>query len=114
VSIAPRNAALAVQPVSLSQLHVAALYLNFALHSQPELRWLASAALCAELPYGWGVATSPRNEPYYYNPALVVAQWEHPAHCFLRGVAMVILSRRAGDDVEKSSASALRWSTSRT
>ena len=31
-------------------------------------------ALCAELPYGWGVATSPRGDPYYYHPALLCVQ----------------------------------------
>ena len=89
-SIEPRTAALAAQPVSLSELHVAALYLGFGLQSHPELCWLASAALCAELPYGWGVATSPRGDPYYYNPALLCVQWEHPAHCYLRALVMVV------------------------
>lgn len=89
-SFEPRSAALATQPASLSELHVAALYLGFGLRSHPDLCWLASAALCAELPYGWGVATTPGGDPYYYNPALVVAQWEHPTHAYLRGLAMVI------------------------
>ena len=69
---------------------MAALYLGFGLQSHPELCWLASAALCAELPYGWGTATSPRGDPYYYNPALLCVQWEHPAHCYLRALVMVV------------------------
>ena len=73
-SFEPRSAALATQPASLSELHVAALYLGFGLRSHPDLCWLASAALCAELPYGWGVATSPRGDPYYYHPALLCVQ----------------------------------------
>ena len=93
-SYEPRNAALAARPRSLSELHVAALYLGFGLRAHPELGWIASAALCAGLPYGWRVAYASSGAPYYYHPALLCSQWEHPTHCHLRGLVQVILGKR--------------------
>ena len=72
-------------------LYVAATYLGISLRATPELYWVASAALCAQLPAGWREAAGGDGMPYYFHPGLGHAMHEHPAHCHWRGVARFLL-----------------------
>ena len=90
-SLEARHAALAVRPRSLMELHRAAVYLGIPLRRHPELLWIASALYAAQLPLGWFEARTAEGTVYYYCPALGCAQWEHPAHCHLRGVAQFFM-----------------------
>ena len=85
-----------------------ACYLGISLRTHPELLWLASAALASALPLGWDAGAPPGGSgpPFYYNPALGCAQWEHPAHCHWRGVAMFLLEEPTVTRATASSASA--------
>ena len=56
-----------------------------------ELLWVASAALCAQLPAGWREAVGGDGMPYYFHPGLGHVMHEHPAHCHWRGVAFFLL-----------------------
>ena len=74
------------------------MYLGVPLRTHPQLLWLASAAVCSGLPLGWleapaepAGAVAGAQAPMYYNPTLGVAQYEHPAFCYWRGVALFLL-----------------------
>ena len=97
-SLEARIAALGTCPISLHELHAASVYLGVPLRTHPQLLWLASAAVCSGLPLGWleapaepAGAVAGAQAPMYYNPTLGVAQHEHPAFCYWRGVALFLL-----------------------
>ena len=97
-SLEARIAALGIRPISLHELHAASVYLGVPLRTHPQLLWLASAAVCSGLPLGWlelpaepAGAVAGAQAPMYYNPTLGVAQYEHPAFCYWRGVALFLL-----------------------
>ena len=93
-SLEARIAALGIRPISLHELHAASVYLGVPLRTHPQLLWLASAAVCSGLPLGWLEAPAElagAQAPMYYNPTLGIAQHEHPAFCYWRGVAIFLL-----------------------
>lgn len=115
-----------------------AVYLEISLRTHPELLWIASAAICAELPLGWvevpaplggrasapgAAASSGRQSPtagaagaaggvvgasYYTNTSLGSSQWEHPAHCHWRGVARYLVEAKAEAQAEAAAAATPR------
>jgi hypothetical protein len=56
-SLHSRIAYLGTKPLSLHMLYTCATYLGISLRMAPELLWIASAALSAQLPAGWREAT---------------------------------------------------------
>jgi hypothetical protein len=76
------------------ELHNLAIYLGVPLRMAPELLWLPSALLAADLPLGWYEAEAAAGSgggTYYHCPSLGCVQWEHPAHAHLRGVALFLV-----------------------
>ena len=86
--------ALGTRPLSLHQLHAAAVYLGISLRTHPQLLWVASAALCSEKPLGWLEGLAADGAPFYYHPTLGCAQHEHPAFCYWRAVAIFLREAR--------------------
>jgi len=90
-SLHSRIAYLGTKPLSLHMLYTCATYLGISLRMAPELLWIASAALSAQLPAGWREATGADGMPFYFHSGMGYAMHEHPAHCHWRGVAMFLL-----------------------
>ena len=99
-------------PAMLDELVSLGRYLGIEAAQFPELMWLVDVASVPELPIGWlrceltqaRTRTRSRCEDidgrvYYWNAALSLAQWEHPQHSYIVGVATrltqsVLKSRR--------------------
>ena len=87
-----RASQLAAQPCPLDQVLQMALFLGIEPTTHPHLLWIAHAALVAEdLPPGWASAKDEAGEPYYWNHACGLTQWDHPTVAFLYGVAARLL-----------------------
>lgn len=86
---AKRARSLAHQPCMADELFLLGQYLGVDALEFPELMWLAEAAMSAELPMGWlwHEPLDDRTHGYFFNAALGVAQWEHPQHSYIAGVA---------------------------
>ena len=97
-------------PAMLDELVSLGRYLGIEAAQFPELMWLVDVASIPELPIGWlrceltltltlsltktrtRTRTRTRCEDidgrvYYWNAALSLAQWEHPQHSYIVGVA---------------------------
>ena len=87
--LAKRVRSLAHQPCPADELFLLGHYLGVDALEFPELMWLAEAAMSADLPLGWLWHEPPddRTRGYFFNAALGVAQWEHPQHSYIAGVA---------------------------
>eukprot|EP00948_MAST-09A_sp_MAST-9A-sp1_P001510 g1510.t1 len=61
-----------------------ARYLGMKPFDEPELLWIAEAALSASLPEGWQEWENDNGEVYYFNEMTGTTQWEHPAEQYYR------------------------------
>ena len=95
-SLHSRIAYLGTRPLSLHDLYIGATYLGLSLRRHPELLWVASAALCAQLPAGWRDGVCSDGMPFYYHASLGHTMHEHPAHCHFRAVITFLTAPEGG------------------
>ena len=114
-----RSARLAARPCMAAEVLHAAFFLGMDHTTPPRLFWLADYARGAPLPLGWTqheAAALGRREPvpYFYNEALGITTWEHPAYSQLRTLYQALHGERGGglEALERSAepgACGFRW-----
>ncbi|KAL3912503.1 MAG: hypothetical protein SGPRY_008317 [Prymnesium sp.] len=104
-SLDARYASLAIQPRCVLELYNLSIYLGISPRKYPQLLWLSSALVSAQIPLGWVEIKVPVSEGggvYYYNSSLGFCQWEAPSHAHLRGVGMYLMDLLCSEQTNES------------
>lgn len=92
---AARAISIAHQPCPLERIIRKGQYHGLDASTHAELMWLAELALTPELPVGWiAWQNTDSNAPFYWHPAALLSQWEHPYESFISGLAQRLVQAR--------------------